>query len=118
MARRQDAEAGRLQAEIDRNAEAIKTRINALEGEQVKAAVRTADKIKAINEKLAEDITTASAKRGGISIGEADVNREIALLQDIAARKIEAIEKPVREANQRVSDAISKTIADLEPPPS
>ncbi|MEO5336252.1 MAG: hypothetical protein H7841_05065, partial [Magnetospirillum sp. WYHS-4] len=56
----------------------------------------------------------AEKKRGRAGIKEADVEREIARLRDIAARKVEAIEKPLREAAGRSDAQARKVIADLE----
>ncbi len=108
------AEAGRRQAEEERNAETIAARLKALEAEKVKAAVDAAEKIAAVNDQLARDIATAEKKRGRPGIVEADVEREIALLRDIAERKIEAVEKPLREAAERTDAQGRKAIADLE----
>ncbi|WP_339862519.1 phage tail tape measure C-terminal domain-containing protein [Thalassospira alkalitolerans] len=108
------ASAGRRQAEQERNAETIAARIKALEAERVKAAVDVAEKIAAINDQLARDIVSAEKKSGLPGIDAADVDREITLLRDIATRKIEAIERPVRAAAERTSDQARKLIADLE----
>lgn len=113
-AERDQAEAGRRQAEQERNAETIAARIKALEAEKVKAAVDAAEKIAAVHDQLARDIASAEKKRGLPGIDPAEVDREIALLRDVAARKIEAIEKPIREAAERTSDQARKVIADLE----
>ncbi len=113
-AERDQADAGRRQAEQERNAETIAARIKALEAEKVKAAVDTAEKIAAINDQLARDMASADTKRGLPGINAADVDREIALLRDVADRKIEAIEKPIREAAERTDAQTSKVIADLE----
>lgn len=113
-AERDQAEAGLRQAERERNAETIAARIKALEAERVKAAVDAAEKIAAINDQLARDIASADKKRGLPGINAADVDREIALLRDVAERKIEAIEKPIREAAERTDAQTSKVIADLE----
>ncbi|MBF0095566.1 MAG: hypothetical protein HQL34_13605, partial [Alphaproteobacteria bacterium] len=111
---RDQAEAGRRQAEEERNAETLAARIKALEAEKVKAAVDAAEKIAAVNGQLARDIAAAEKKRGLPGIDPADVDREIALLRDVAARKIEAVEKPIHEAATRTSDQARKVIADLE----
>ena len=111
---RDQAEAGRRQAEQERNAETIAARIKALEAERVKAAVDAAEKIAAVNDQLARDIASAEKKRGLPGIDPAEVDREIALLRDVAARKIEAIEKPIREAAARTGDQARKVVADLE----
>jgi len=108
------AETGRRQAEEERNAETIAARIKALEAEKVKAAVDAAEKIAAVNDQLARDIATAEKKLGRPGIAEADVDREIALLRDIAERKIEAVEKPLREAAERTDAQARKVISDLE----
>jgi lambda family phage tail tape measure protein len=114
QAEQDQAAAGQRQAEQERNAETIAARIKALEAERVKAAVDAAEKIAAINDQLAQDIEAAGRKRGLPGINSADVDREIALLRDIAARKIEAVEKPIREAAERTSAQAGKVIADLE----
>jgi lambda family phage tail tape measure protein len=114
QAEQDQAAAGQRQAEQERNAETIAARIKALEAERVKAAVDAAEKIAAINDQLARDIEAADRKRGLPGIYSADVDREIALLRDIAARKIEAVEKPIREAAERTSAQARKVIADLE----
>ncbi|MBI4968171.1 MAG: phage tail length tape measure family protein [Rhodospirillales bacterium] len=108
------AETGRREAERERNAETIAARIKALEAEKVKAAVDAAEKIAAINDQLTHDIATAGKKRGRPGIGDSDIDREIQLLRDIATRKIEAIEKPIREAAERADTQARKLIADLE----
>lgn len=114
QAEQDQAAAGQRQAEQERNAETIAARIKALEAERVKAAVDAAEKIAAINDQLALDIEAADRKRGLPGIDAADVDREIALLRDIATRKIEAIERPVRAAAERTTDQARKVIANLE----
>ena len=111
---KEEADSGRKEAERERNAETIAARLKALEAEKVKAAVEAAEKIAAVDDQLARDIATAEKKRGRPGIEEADVEREIALLRDIAARKVEAIEKPLREAALRTDVQARKVIADLE----
>lgn len=113
-AEKDNADAGRRDAEQERNAETIAARLKALEAEKIKAAVDAAEKIAAVNDQLARDIATADKKRGRPGILDADVEREIALLRDIAARKIEAVEKPLREAAERTDAQARKAIADLE----
>lgn len=108
------ADAGRRRAEQERNAETIAARIKALEAEKVKAAVDAAEKIATVNDQLARDIATAEKKRGRPGILDADVEREVALLGEIAERKIEAVEKPLREAAERTDAQGRKAIADLE----
>lgn len=114
QAEQDQAAAGQRQAEQERNAETIAARIKALEAERVKAAVDAAEKIAAINDQLARDIEAADRKRGLPGIDPTDVDREIALLRDIATRKIEAIERPIRAAAERTTDQARKVIADLE----
>ena len=111
---RDEAESGRKEAERERYAETIAARLKALEAEKVKAAVDAAEKIAAVDDQLARDIATAESRRGRAGIEEADIEREIALLRDIAARKVEAIEKPLHEAALRTDAQARKVIADLE----
>ncbi|OHC75187.1 MAG: hypothetical protein A3G18_09780 [Rhodospirillales bacterium RIFCSPLOWO2_12_FULL_58_28] len=108
------AESGRGQAERERNAETIATRIKTLEAEKVKSAVDAAEKIATVNDRLARDIAAADQKRGRPGIADADVDREVVLLGEIAARKIEAVEKPLRDAALRTDAQARKVIADLE----
>jgi lambda family phage tail tape measure protein len=102
------------QAEQERNAETIATRLKGLEAEKVKAAVDAAEKIVAVNDQLARDIATAEKKRGKNGIENADIEREIGLLREIATRKIAAIEKPILEAAERADAQARKLITDLE----
>ncbi|MBF0354971.1 MAG: phage tail length tape measure family protein [Alphaproteobacteria bacterium] len=108
------AREGQREAEQERNAETIAARIKTLEAEKVKAAVDAAEKIAGVNDQLARDIASAEKKRGKPGIDSADIDREIALLREIAARKIEAVEKPIREAAERTGSQARKVIDDLE----
>ncbi|CAA6605811.1 Phage-related minor tail protein [Rhodospirillaceae bacterium LM-1] len=108
------AREGQREAEQERNAETITARIKALEAEKVKAAVDAASKISAVNDQLARDIATSEKKRGKPGIADTDIEREIALLREIATRKIEAVEKPIREAATRTSYQARKVIDDLD----
>ncbi len=108
------AREGQRLAEQERNAETIAARIKALEAEKVKAAIDAAEKIAAVNSQLARDIAIADKKRGKTGIENADIEREIALLREIATRKIAAIEKPILEAAERADAQARKLITDLE----
>jgi lambda family phage tail tape measure protein len=108
------AHEGQRQAEQERNAETIAARLKALETEKVKTAIDAAEKIAAVNSQLARDIATAEKKRGKIGIEDADIEREIGLLREIATRKIAAIEKPILEAAERADAQAKKLILDLE----
>ncbi|MEO5338834.1 MAG: hypothetical protein H7841_18425, partial [Magnetospirillum sp. WYHS-4] len=111
---KEEAESGRKEAERERNAEALAARLKALEAEKVKAAVEAAEKIAAVDDQLARDIAMAEKKRGRPGIEGAEVEREIALLREIAARKVEVLSKPLREAGERTDAQARKVIADLE----
>jgi phage-related minor tail protein len=110
---RGQAESGRQAAERDRNAEAMAVRLKALEEEKVKAASDAAGKIAAIETQLARDIEAARTKASLPGVDAGDVDREIALLRQVAARKVEAIEKPLAEARLRAAEQTRKVLDDL-----
>lgn len=112
-AEQQKAEEGRSSAERDRNGEAMAARIKALEAEKVKAATDAAEKISAINAQLANDVAAAQKKAALPGVDPADVDREVQLLQGIAARKIDAIQKPLQDAADRAREQTRKVIDDL-----
>ncbi|CAA7618968.1 Phage-related minor tail protein [Magnetospirillum sp. LM-5] len=113
-AERDQAESGRQAAERDRNAEAMSVRLKALEEEKVKAATDAAGKIAAIETQLARDIEGARKKAPLPGVDAGDVDREIALLRQVAARKVEAIEKPLAEARLRAAEQTAKVLDDLQ----
>ncbi|KAF0219296.1 MAG: Phage-related minor tail [Rhodospirillaceae bacterium] len=112
-AERADAESGRQAAERDRNAEAMAVRLKALAEEKVKAATDAAGKIAAIESQLARDIEGARKKASLPGVDAGDVDREITLLRQVAARKVEAIEKPLAEARLRAAEQTRKVLDDL-----
>ncbi|EME70995.1 Phage-related minor tail protein [Paramagnetospirillum caucaseum] len=113
-AERGQGESGRQATERDRNAEAMSVRLKALEEEKVKAATDAAGKIAAIETQLARDIETARKKASLPGVDAGDVDREIALLRQVAARKVEAIEKPLAEARLRAAEQTRKVLDDLQ----
>ncbi|TAN65280.1 MAG: hypothetical protein EPN20_07705 [Magnetospirillum sp.] len=113
-AERADAESGRLSADRDRNAEAMAVRLKALGEEKVKAASDAAGRIKAIETQLARDIEAARKKAALPGVDAGDVDREIALLRQVAARKVEVLSKPLAEARLRAAEQTAKVLDDLQ----
>jgi len=105
------AREGVLEAEKERNAETLTARIKALEAEKVKAAVDAAEKIAAVNDQLARDIATSEKKRGKPGIADADIDSEIALLREIATRKIVHILGGHRSARRDRAASILRTLS-------
>ncbi|MFA6020877.1 MAG: phage tail length tape measure family protein, partial [Rhodospirillales bacterium] len=112
--RQADAKQGPIDAALWKAREDISTRQKDLDKELVTSFQDAADKKRAIAEQLEKDVATANAKRDKIGYTDADVDAEISSLQRIAANKVEAIEKPIRESQQRIRDQVAKTISELD----
>ena len=108
------ARAGAAAAERDANAGRMGERLKALEAERVKGAAAAADKVRAIEEQLAKDIASAQAKTSLAGVTQADVDKEVSLLRDVARQKIDAVQKPLLEAQQRAAEQTAKVLADLQ----
>lgn len=114
QASEQAAREGAANAARDANAERMAERLKALEAERVKAAADAASKVRGIEEQLAKDVAAAQAKSSLAGVTQADVDKEVALLRDVARQKIDAVQKPLLEAQQRAAEQTAKVLGDLQ----
>jgi lambda family phage tail tape measure protein len=108
------AEEGRRAAEAERRAETLATQRKTIDGAIEKLADSPAERIAAVNRELAETKKRLEALRAADGSNADTVDAAIRRAEELARRKIAAIEKPAREAAARMSEADAKVLADLE----
>ncbi|WP_337996232.1 phage tail tape measure C-terminal domain-containing protein [Oleispirillum naphthae] len=108
------ADEGRANAERTRNAEMMSARLKTLEAERVKGVSDAAAKIKTIEDQLAKDVAAAQQRGSLAGVTQADVDKEVALLRAVAQQKIDAVQKPLLEAQKRGAEQTAKVLADLQ----
>lgn len=110
---RDEADQGRRDAERESRAEALANKLKAINEEIAKATTDPADKIAAVNEQLKQTKQQLNGLREADGSNAADVDAAVARAENLARRQIEAIEKPAREAAQRVTEQNQKVVEDL-----
>jgi len=108
------AEQGKIDADLNRNRERLAERLESLRADKLKYALDPAEKIAAIREQMQKDLAGAEGMRGRIGTTDAEIDAQRDLIVEIARRQIETIEKPLREAEEKIRDEIAKVIRGLE----
>lgn len=106
------AEEGRRAAEADARAEAALNRLRELRKE-LEGLGTTDEKIAAVRERLAETVTQLNALRNPDGSNEAAIEEAIRVAEEIAKRRIEALEKPALDAAERQAEQTKALLDDL-----
>jgi len=107
------AEAGRRAAEAERLAEVLAGQRRELDKVYAQLLTEPAERIAKVNRELEETRQRLDALRAADGSNTADVDAAIGLADEIARRKITAIEKPLADAAARAYRANVKVIDDL-----
>ena len=108
------AEAGRRAADAERLGELLSTQRREIDRAIDQLATDPADRIARINRELDETRQRLSALRSADGENAGDIDAAIAAAETLARRRIEAIERPAREAAARMAAANQRLIDDLE----
>ncbi len=108
------AEAGRRAAEAERLGELLSTQRREIDRAIDQLATDPAERIARINRELDETRQRLEALRTADGDNAADVDAAIAAAEQLARRRIEAIERPAREAASRIAAANQQLIEGLE----
>jgi hypothetical protein len=108
------AEAGRRAAEAERLGELLTTQRKEIDRAIDQLVTDPAERIARINRELDETRQRLEALRTDDGENASDVEAAIAAAEQLARRRIEAIERPALEAASRVATANQKLIDDLE----
>ncbi|MBM3548923.1 MAG: hypothetical protein FJX54_18425 [Alphaproteobacteria bacterium] len=112
-AERQRAEDGRRAAETENRAETLTTQRKKIDEAIGKLIDDPAERITAVNRELDETRRRLEALRAP-GENDGDVDAAIGQAEELARRRIAAIEKPAQEAAERMAKADTKVVADLE----
>jgi lambda family phage tail tape measure protein len=104
--------AGQAQAEADARTEQALTRLRDIRKE-IEALATPEEKIAAIRDRLAETVTQLEALRNADGSNAAAVDDAVAAAEELARRRIEAIEKPIRDAAEREATRTKEVIDEL-----
>ena len=105
------AEAGRLAAEAERRADALATQRSQLDKALDQLTTDPAERIAQVNRELAETKKRLDALRAPDADNATDVDAAIRQAEEIARRKIAAINQPLEEAAKRAREAAERQSA-------
>ncbi|MBX6321726.1 MAG: phage tail length tape measure family protein [Rhodospirillaceae bacterium] len=111
---RRRAEAGRRAAEADRLAEQLASQRKQIDEALDRLATDPAERIAKVNRELAETKRRLEALRAPDGSNAAAVDEALGRAEELARRRIEAIERPAREAAARALAANARVIEDLQ----
>jgi len=114
VAERRKADEGRRAAEAERRAEALANQRKTIDSAIEKIADSPAERIAAVNRELAETKKRLEALRAPDGKNAGEVDAAIRRAEELARRRIAAIEKPAREAAARLTEADAKVLSDLQ----
>lgn len=106
-------EAGRAAAEKEGRAELILSQGKAIQDELAKILDDPAENIAKVNAELANTVKLLNGRREADGSNNALVDDTIKQAQELARRKTEQIEKPLREAAEKDAEANQKVVDDL-----
>lgn len=117
QAREQNAEVrkaanGQAKAQADSRTEQALTRLRDLRKE-IESLATPEEKVATIRDRLAETVTQLNALRNADGSNATAVDDALAAADELAKRRIDAIEKPAREAAERDAQRSRDTIAEL-----
>jgi len=104
--------AGQAQAEADARTEQALTRLRDIR-QEIEALATPEEKIAAIRDRLAETVTQLEALRNADGSNALAVDDAVAAAEELARRRIEAIEKPIRDAAEREATRTKEVIDEL-----
>ena len=106
------AEAGRAAAESDARTEAAITRLRDIR-QEIESLATPEEKVAAIRDRLAETVTQIEALRNADGSNATPVDNAVGAAEELARRRIDAIEKPARDAAEREAARTKETIDEL-----
>jgi lambda family phage tail tape measure protein len=112
VAEMERAEAGRAAAEADARTETALGRLRELKDE-LEGLGTTDEKIAAVNVKLADTVEQLNALRNPDGSNVTAIHDAINAATEIAHRRIEALEKPARDAAERQAETTKRLLDDL-----